>query len=86
MNVYFHTNIDAYKTNCFPERLDRVPRIGEKVSVVNVFIDYYTKRGLPLILEVVNVIWHENYAVCELGFTKISLDIARSNGKNLYEL
>lgn len=86
MKVQFHTNIDSYKTNCFPENLDAVPRKGDKIFVVDVFCSYFQKRGLPLMLEVVDVIWHEKFVTCELTFTEMSLKIANQNSINLFEL
>lgn len=43
MKVIFKTNIDHYKTNCFPNNLEIPPRMGETVLVTECFFDYYQK-------------------------------------------
>lgn len=83
MQVKFHTNLDNYKTNCFPENIAIPPRIGETVLVTQAFSDYYTRKKLPLRLEVVDVIWTEQGVLCELWYKKIDLEIAKQRNVNL---
>lgn len=84
MKIVFKTNLDNYKTNCFPENLNIPPRIGESVLVSEVFLEYYSKKKLPLRLEVVDVIWTNNGCVCELWYKQIDVDFAKMNGVNLF--
>ena len=84
MIVKFKTNIDHYKTNCFPENLTIPPRKGEKVLVNEVFGQYYSSRKLPLSLEVVDVIWTESGVVCELHYSEIDIKSAKLRGVNLF--
>jgi len=84
MEIRFKTNLDAYQTNCFPENLTEVPRKGENILVNSIFIDYFKKKKLPVILEVYNVTWCEDGVVCELSYRKIDLENARLNGINLF--
>lgn len=80
MKVVFKTNIDAYKTNCFPTNLEMPPRIGEKVMVSEVFLNYFSGKKLPLRLEVVDVTWSELGVICELWYNKKDKEIADKNG------
>jgi hypothetical protein len=84
MKVVFNTNIDHYKTNCFPTNLTQVPRIGEKVLVNEVFGKYYADKKLPLRLEVIDVLWCEAGAIVELHYCEIDVKIANQNGVNLF--
>lgn len=84
MKVVFKTNIDNYKTNCFPENLTIPPRIGETVLVNEVFLDYYSKKKLPCRLEVVDVTWTEKGVICELHYKKIDIEAAKLSSVNLY--
>jgi len=77
MRVIFKTNIDHYKTNCFPTNLEIPPRIGDTVLVTEVFLDYYAKQKLPVSLEVVDVIWTEKGVVCDLWYKKIDIEAAK---------
>lgn len=77
MRVIFKTNIDHYKTNCFPENIQIPPRIGETVLVTEVFADYYANKKLPLRLEVVDVIWTDKGVVCELWYKNIDVEAAK---------
>lgn len=83
MKVVFRTNIDHYKTNCFPTEFNIPPRIGETVMVAPVFEKYYRDKKLPVRLEVVDVIWGELGVVCELHYKKIDIEMARLFGVNL---
>lgn len=80
MKVTFHTNIDAYKTNCFPTNLTTPPRIGEKVVVTQSFWEYYEKKKLPIRLEVVEVNWSEEGVVCALWYNKLDKELADKLG------
>lgn len=84
MNVIFKTNLDNYQTNCFPMNLPFVPRIGEKVQVVNVFIDYYKKKKLPIQLEVCDVVYTGKRVVCELSYREFDIEKAKLNKVNLF--
>lgn len=84
MKVIFTTQLDNYKTNCFPENLTMPPRIGEKVLVNKVFGDYYASKKLPLRLEVVNVTWCEDGVVCELWYNESDRKTAELNGAILF--
>ena len=84
MTVIFHTNIDAYNTNCFPEYISIPPRIGEKVSVVEAFGKHFINQKLPTSLEVVDVTWTDHGVICELHYSKIDLkkfDVLKQGGR-----
>ena len=83
MKVVFKTNLDNYKTNCFPKDLSQVPRVGEKVMVNEVFIKYFNDKNLPIRLEVVDVIWTEIGVICELWYNALDKKIAEVNGAKL---
>lgn len=83
MKVLFKTNIDNYKTNCWPI-LAMPPRKGESVSVVKVFEKYYSDKKLPTKLEVVDVTWHEEVVLCELWYRNIDIESAKASGTNLF--
>lgn len=85
MKVIFKTNVDSYKTNCWPDNINTPPRIGETVLVVPAFIPYFNSKKLPIRMEVVNVIWGENSVICELWYNKIDMVSANISGKNLFE-
>lgn len=84
MNVVFKTNIDAYKTNCFPNNLGMPPRIGEKVLVTEVFEKHFSDKKLPLRLEVTDVTWTDKGAVCELHYNETDLKICIAAGGKPY--
>jgi len=84
MLVLLKTNIDQYKTNCFPEDLKAVPRVGETVMVTKVFIEYFEKKQFPTTLEVVNVIHTDNGVVCELWYRAVDVRMAKQQGVNLF--
>ena len=86
MNIYFKTNLDRYKTNCFPTNLTQVPRVGDKILVERVFIKFYENLGLPIFLEVVDVYWSSEGVICELWFSKNSMNLAEAKGVNLLNL
>lgn len=83
MKVVFHTNVDHYKTNCFPDNLTIPPRIGESVSVTESFINYYRNKNLPTRMEVVDVIWTDKGVVCELWYKEIDVKAAKISGVSL---
>jgi hypothetical protein len=83
MKVIFKTNIDHYKTNCFPNNLEIPPRIGETVLVTEVFFDYYQKQKLPTQMKVVDVIWTDKGVVCELWYREIDIEAAKLSGVKL---
>ena len=80
MKVLFRTNIDNYQTNCFPENLPFVPRIGEKVMVTNVFAQYFRDNKLPIRLEVVEVTYTDQGVICELWYNEQDMKIAKQAG------
>jgi hypothetical protein len=84
MKVVFKTNLDRYKTNCFPNNFEIPPRIGESVLVLESFADYFIKQKLPIRLEVVDVFWTENGAVCELWYKKIDVEACKLSGVDLF--
>lgn len=84
MKVVFKTNLDNYKTNCFPQNLTFPPRKGDKVLVNEAFGKYYADKKLPLRLEVVDVIWTEAGVICELWYTEIDVKAAKEFGVNLF--
>ena len=71
MKVTFATPPE-YQTNCFPENLDQVPRIGDHVSMRGAFFNFYEQKGLPIMLKVVAVVWceleGENCAIVKLDY------------------
>lgn len=79
----FRTNIDLYKTNCWPTNLEIPPRIGETVLVVESFGKYYAQQKLPTRMEVVDVTWTERGVVCELWYKKIDTEAAKISGVKL---
>lgn len=83
MRVLFHTNLDKYRGGCFPFNMTFVPRIGESVSVVNVFKEFFTKKRLPTTLVVTNVIYSEDCVVVELWYSKIDVEAAKLNNIEL---
>ena len=82
--IYFHTNLDKYKTNCFPNDLKIVPRIGEMVSVVDVFRPHFQKQRLPTSLQVKNVTHSERGIFCELWLSEIDAKICKENNVNVF--
>jgi hypothetical protein len=84
MKIVFRTNIDHYKTNCFPENITQAPRVGDLVMVTGVFIEFYHAKKLPLVLEVVEVIWSEKGVLCELYYQDIDIQAAKLSGVNLF--
>ena len=84
MRVLFKTNIDNYQTNCFPENLPFVPRIGEKVMVTNVFVQWFKDKNLPTRLEVVDVIYTDQGVVCELWYNETDRKLAELSGAVLF--
>jgi hypothetical protein len=80
--IVFTTQIDHYKTSCWPTDLSIAPRIGEKVLVTKVFIDYFRSKKLPTRLEVVDVTHTDDGIVCELHYNKLDKQIADQNGAN----
>ena len=84
MKITFTTNIDAYQTNCFPNNLESVPRVGELIMVAETFISYYKNKQLPTILEVVRVTHTEKGVICELHYRDYDVKNARINKINLY--
>jgi hypothetical protein len=84
MKVIFNTNIDKYKTNCFPTNLEIPPRIGETVLVTEVFSDFYNKQGLPLRMQVVDVNWINKGVICELWYKEIDVESCKLKGIELF--
>jgi hypothetical protein len=84
MKIVFRTNIDHYKTNCFPENITQAPRVGDLIVVTEVFADYYRGKRLPIMLEVVEVTWTEKGVLCELHYRDIDTQAAKLSGVNLF--
>ena len=84
MTIKFKTNIDHYKKNCFPENLTQVPRKGDMVMVNQVLGEYFSKKGLPLALEVVQVNWCELGVIVELHYSEHHIKMAQISGVNLF--
>lgn len=84
MKVIFKTNLDNYRTNCFPDNLTIPPRIGENVMVTKVFFAYFTNKNLPVKLKVVDVTWTDKVVFCELWYSEIDIKMAKQNNINLY--
>lgn len=78
--IIFKTNLDAYYPSMFPKNLEHVPRLGEKVRVVESKLPYCESHKLPVVLEVVDVIHCEEEIVCELSYKEI--DVLRLKAKN----
>ncbi|MEO6303837.1 MAG: hypothetical protein ABIP51_11765 [Bacteroidia bacterium] len=83
MKVIFKTNIDRYKTNCWPENITIPPRIGETVLVVEVFQNFFISKKLPTRLEVVDVIWSDKGVICDLWYKKQDIEIAKLSNTKL---
>ena len=84
MNIVITCNIDAYKHNCFTS-LEQVPRVGDLVAVTKLFNPYFQGKRLPLLLEVKQVIWHENgHVEVNVHYTKTTIESAIISGVNLY--
>jgi hypothetical protein len=84
MVVRFRTNVDHYKTNCWPQNIENPPRKGDTVVVAKVFEVYYKEKNLPTRMEVVDVIWTEYGVVCELWYKAQDVEFAKLNGTNLF--
>ena len=84
MRVVFKTNVDKYKTNCWPDNLQMPPRIGESVAVLEIFFNHYVNQSLPVRMEVVDVIWTDQLVICELHYKDIDIKVAEQNKVNLY--
>lgn len=83
MKVVFSTNIDNYKGSNFPD-FSIPPRKGDTVQVLDSHIDYFKNRKLPTRLEVVDVVWKENYVICELHYKQIDIEVAKISGVYLF--
>ncbi len=59
------------------------PRIGEKILVTEVFVNYYAKQKLPLTLNVVDVIWTDKGVLCELWYNQQDVEFAKLLGVKL---
>lgn len=84
MKIVFKTQVDAYKTNCWPENLTQVPRIGDTIVIKEAFGNHFSSRNLPLRMEVKDVSWMDLGVVCELHYKEIDIKIAAQNKTNLY--
>ena len=84
MKVTFRTNLDNYRTNCFPNNLDCPPRVGETVVVNEAFLQHYRSKNLPTSLEVVKVSWTERGVICELWYSKQDVEMAKACNVNLF--
>lgn len=84
IEIKFSCNIDNYKGDVFPRYLQFPPRIGESVSVQRDLRTFYRNKKLPVTLEVVNVIWHEEFVECELWYSKLEIQKAELSGTNLF--
>jgi len=84
MKVVFRTNVDHYKTNCWPTNIEMPPRKGEYVMVTDAFIEYYNRKKLPVEMEVTNVTWTDKGVLCELWFKDIDIEAAKLAELNLF--
>ena len=84
MNIIIQTNIDAYKTNCFPT-LSQVPRVGDLIIITNSFHSYYESKRLPTVLEVKQVMWGDNdFVSVSVHYMQSTITAAQYSGVNLY--
>lgn len=83
MKIIFHTNVDHYKTNCWPTITEAVPRIGDTVMVTEVFFQYFESKKLPLQMKVVDVVWTDHGVVCELWYRDVDIEAAKLSGVKL---
>ncbi len=83
MKVVFKTNVDHYRTNCWPTNIDFPPRIGETVMVVEAFESYYSNKKLPTQMKVVDVTYTEKGVLCELWYRPIDVESAKLSGVKL---
>lgn len=84
MKVIFKTELDRYKMDCFPKKLEIPPRVGEFVHVTKVFEFYFANKKLPLRLEVVHVTWFEDCVVCGLNYNDHDVRFALGSGADCY--
>lgn len=89
IRVLFHTNVDAYKKDCWPKYLQVVPRVGEFINVRHNFKSYFRDQTLPTRMEVVSVTYDESddktqTAFVELWYNSTDKQLAdMSGGKTL---
>jgi hypothetical protein len=76
MKIVFSTNLDAYKVSWFPDDLPFVPRIGEKVAVIESVLYHLKSQKLPTRLEVVDVTYTEQFVAVELWYNKTDKELA----------
>ena len=84
MKILIQSNIDAYKTNCFPTNLAHVPRKGEYVAVTKAFEDHYIKKGLPTRLVTTSVIHAEYGVVVKVHYSETQIELMQTAGTNMY--
>lgn len=84
--VKFITNIDQYKTYCFPSNITDVPRKGDFVGVIQAYESYYKNKGIPTSLEVVKVIWFgNNLVLCELWYSESDAKSVKFKKQNIMD-
>jgi len=84
MKIKIVTNLDKYQTNCFPDNLQYVPRVGEYIMIDDVFNEYYHKQCLPTTLKVVSVTHSNKLVLVEVNYSDIQIKSAKLNNINLY--
>jgi 7-keto-8-aminopelargonate synthetase-like enzyme len=89
MKVYFNTALDKYQNAFISLDLDIIPRIGEKVEILDSLISHFKNQKLPISLEVVNVTYHiqtnviyDQYVTIELWYNKTDLEIMKASNVN----
>lgn len=82
MKIIFKTNLDHYPSHYFPSNITIPPRIGEKILVRSGLASLYINKHLPNRLEVCDVIWTEDFVICELWYNAQDLEIAKASGGN----
>lgn len=83
MKATLKTNIDRYQSYMFPDVFEQVPRKGDYIKVLSGFHHSLERDGYPTRLEVVAVIWGDNWVDLELHFSDIDHRIFLTSGKTL---
>ena len=80
MSIKLRSNLDRYPANCFPQNLQHVPRVGERIEILT---HYSMEFPYPNYLEV-KTVTHSEYGVhVDLWYDKISQQRILNENKEL---